>query len=177
LNPLTVEAPVKLPIVAGSLLLVLMCAGEALAQRAIVLVRHAEKLDSSDDPPLSPAGRARADALADLLRAGNVTAIVTSEFRRTQATAAPLAKALKITPQTIKASDVEALVTHLRGAGPDAVVLVVGHSNTVPTILTRLGWTGSVTLQDSDYDNVFVLTPRGTSEPSVLRLKYGRKTS
>jgi hypothetical protein len=56
-------------------------------------------------------------------------------------------------------------------------VLVVGHSNTLPIILTRLGWTGTLELQDRDYDDVFIVTPRGEGEPAVLRLKYGKKTS
>jgi broad specificity phosphatase PhoE len=167
---------VRLPII-GSLLLVLACGADALAQRAIVLVRHAERLDHSDDSPLSPAGRTRATALADLLRSAGVTEIVVTEYRRTQATAAPLARQLGLTPQITKAAEVDALVARLRRASPDAVMLVVGHSNTIPTILTGLGWTGVVTLGDGDYDNVFVLTPRGESEPVVLQLKYGRKTS
>jgi hypothetical protein len=57
------------------------------------------------------------------------------------------------------------------------VVLVVGHSNTLPIILTKLGWTGTLDLQDRDYDDVFVVTPRGEREPAVLRLKYGKQTS
>lgn len=158
-------------------LFVLTLGADAFAQRTIVLVRHAEKLDHTDDPPLSAAGLRRAVALDDLLRGAGISAIVATEFRRTQSTAAPLAKRLRITPETIRALQVEALVARLRRSPADAVVLVVGHSNTLPIILTKLGWTGTLSLDDREYDDVFVITPRGEGEPAVLRLKYGKKTS
>lgn len=161
----------------GAALLVLSLGADAFAQRTIVLVRHAEKLDHTDDPPLSAAGLARAGALADLLRGAGVNAIIATEFRRTQSTAAPLAKRLTLTPEIVRALDVDALLARLKKLPPDAVVLVVGHSNTLPIILTKLGWTGTLNLEDRDYDDVFVVTPRGEREPAVLRLKYGRKTS
>jgi broad specificity phosphatase PhoE len=157
--------------------LLLASAAEGWAQRTFVLVRHAEKLDHSDDPPLSPVGRARASALADLLRGAGVTAIVATEYQRTQATAAPLAKRLGIAPEIVPARQLDALVARLHASAAGSVVLVVGHSNTVPIVLTRLGWKGTLDLHDRDYDDVFVVVPREGAEPSVLRLKYGRKTS
>jgi phosphohistidine phosphatase SixA len=161
----------------GAALLVSILSVDAFAQQTIVLVRHAEKLDHTDDPPLSSAGLMRAGALADLLRASGITAIVATEYRRTQATAAPLAKRLQLTPDIVKAKDLDGLITRLGRAPADAVVLVVGHSNTLPLILGRLGWKGTLELADRDYDDVFVVTPRSGSEPAVVRLKYGRKTS
>lgn len=170
----------------GSIALVLACPTGALAQsglpqsalpqRAIVLVRHAEKADQSKDPPLSPAGVARARALSDFLRDANVTHIVTSEYRRTKATAEPLATRLRIRPEAVASTDVEGLVARLQALAPDAVVLIVGHSNTVPAILTRLGWNGTVVLTEDDYDNAFILLPRAEGAPTVLRLKYGQRS-
>ncbi len=68
------------------------------AQTSIFIVRHAEKADATKDTDLSEAGRSRADILAKTLRDAGITAIYTSEFKRTQETAAPLAKALGINP-------------------------------------------------------------------------------
>ena len=130
-------------------LFVLLLGADALAQRTIVLVRHAERLDHTDDTPLSPAGLPRATALADLLRSAGVTEIVATEFRRTQSTAAPLAKQLGLTPEIIKALEVDALVARLRRASPDAVMLVVGHSNTLPMILTASAGPASLDPQRS----------------------------
>jgi hypothetical protein len=44
-------------------LLVFVAISEASAQATIFIVRHAEKADATNDPDLSPAGRARAEAL------------------------------------------------------------------------------------------------------------------
>jgi hypothetical protein len=40
----------------------------AYAQRAVLLIRHADRLDQSEDSPLSPAGEERAQRLAGLLK-------------------------------------------------------------------------------------------------------------
>jgi broad specificity phosphatase PhoE len=160
-----------------SIALFACAAPDAEAQRAVFIVRHAEKLDHSDDPPLSAQGISRSRALADMLRSAGVTHVFTTEYLRTQATAGPLAKRLSIKPATVKARDISGIVSHLRALPADAVVLVVGHSNTVPLILTRLGWSQTIDLHDRDYDDLFLVVPRAAAEPSVVRLKYGRRTS
>ena len=66
----------------------------AEAQLIVYVVRHGEKLDKSEDPPLSPAGKARALRLAQMLAASGVKAIYTTEYRRTMQLAAPTAIAL-----------------------------------------------------------------------------------
>jgi hypothetical protein len=53
----------------------------------VILVRHAEKADEPGaDPALSAAGEARARALADALRDVKVAAVLTTPYRRTNAT-------------------------------------------------------------------------------------------
>ena len=69
---------------AAAVAILLTAASHAVAQQAVIVVRHAEMADQSDDTALSAKGRARAKALADLLRAAGVTHIITSEFRRSQ---------------------------------------------------------------------------------------------
>ena len=73
------------------LLLCVLLASSAAAQSTIFLVRHAEK-KTGDDPDLTKAGHARAESLAKMLKDADITAIYTSEVKRTQQTAAPLAK-------------------------------------------------------------------------------------
>src|SRR6267154_5258496 len=69
------------------------------AQPVVVIVRHAEKAtNGGNDPDLSSAGRARAEALARILKDSGITAIFTSEFKRTQETAAPTAISSHVTP-------------------------------------------------------------------------------
>ena len=161
----------------AAVLAVLFAATLASAQQAVIVVRHAEKADSSSDAALSPKGKARAKALAVLLRGAGVTHIITSEFQRTRETAAPLASALGLTAEQVPARDLPALVARLAALDPTAIVLVVGHSNTIPPMLTVLGWPNTLDLHEGDYDDVFVLAPRPGHRASMIRLKYGHRTS
>lgn len=133
----------------------LLAALPARAQEMLLLVRHAEKVDNSKDAALSAAGAARAKALAAKLRDAGVTAIFTTQFQRTQATAQPLAAALKLTPVVHAADDSAGLVALLRKERGRA--LVVGHSNTLPEIAAAYGVKLSV--RDDAYDGLFVLIP------------------
>src|SRR5437868_6748255 len=120
----------------GCLLLSVLVA-TATAQSTTFIVRHAERADSSNDSDLSEVGRARAEALAKMLKDKNIAAIYTTEFKRTQQTAAPLAKALGITVTPLPAKDNAALVAKLRTLKGNA--LVVGHGNTIPDLIKALG--------------------------------------
>ena len=127
----------------------------ARAQEVLVLVRHAEKVDSSKDAALSAAGQARAKALAVRLRDAGLAAIFTSEFQRTKATGQPLAEALKLAPRVHPAKDTAGLVALLRKEPGRA--LVVGHSNTLPEIARAYGV--ELAMADDEYDALYLLVP------------------
>lgn len=139
--------------------------------QTIIVVRHGEKLDSTPDTVLSPIGEARAIRLANMLAASKVSAIYTTQFKRTILLAAPTAKRLGVTPLTVDAKDMDALVAKIRAHNKDDFVLVVGHSNTVPEILKRLGHP-AVTVTEEDFDNLFVVTLHPIGAPNVVHLKY-----
>jgi broad specificity phosphatase PhoE len=138
----------------------------AIASPTLYLVRHAERAATSGRVPtdtgLSREGEARAQALANLLKDAGITAIYTSEYRRTQETAAPLAKSLGIRPEVIPADDQRSLVAKLRGSTGN--VLVVGHSNTLPALLNALGINARITIGEGDYDNLFEVKLRPKPE-------------
>jgi 2,3-bisphosphoglycerate-dependent phosphoglycerate mutase len=140
----------------------------ATAQSTIFVVRHAEKADSSENPDLSEAGRARAEALAKMLKDKNITAIYATEFKRTQQTAAPLAKALGVTVTTLPAKDKGALVAKLRASTGNA--LVVGHGNTIPDLIKALGISEPINIGENDYDNLFEIILE--EKPKLIRLHY-----
>jgi broad specificity phosphatase PhoE len=150
----------------------LAAASPVAAQQAVILVRHAERADQSTDSPLSAAGTERAKALARILASSGVTKIFVTQFQRTQLTAAPLAAALELTPLVVQATTPTPLVERLRRDHANDVVLVVGHSNTVPALLKEFGHAAPVTMADDEFDSLYVLVPRGTGPPSVLRLRY-----
>ena len=140
----------------------------ATAQSTIFIVRHAEKADATKDPDLSEAGRVRAEALAKMLQDANITAIYATEFKRTQQTAAPLAKALGITVTTLPAENSAALIAKLRSSNGNA--LVVGHGNTIADLIKALGISEPINIAENDYDNLFVVVL--VEKPQLIRLHY-----
>jgi broad specificity phosphatase PhoE len=148
-----------------------LAASRALAQKAVFVVRHAEKASDANekDVPLSEQGKARADRLAAMLRDAGVTAICSTDTVRTRATAEPLARALHMTVRLY--ADVNDLAEELKRE-PDTVALVVGHGNTVPLFLTAMGAKEKIELGDREYDNLFVVVPRPSSGPELVRLRY-----
>ena len=124
----------------------------------------------ADDPPLTAAGQARAARLATMLASADIKRIYTTEFQRTRQTAAPLADKLKITPVMAAAKDPAPLVRQLQQGTGNA--LVVGHSNTIPDLLKKLGVKDTVTIADDQYDDLFIVIRRVGESPTLVRLKY-----
>jgi broad specificity phosphatase PhoE len=145
----------------------------------VILVRHAEKVadPSMKDPPLTDEGRARAEELKQLLRDAGVSAIFTTPWERTRQTAAPLAAALGLAPAEIRTGPAYAgeVASTIRDKHAGSTVLVVGHSNTTTDVLRALGVADAPKIEDAEYDNLFVVTLVAGSEPSLLKLKFGRR--
>ena len=166
------------------LALLLLAPTAASAQQSIILVRHAEREPGDGDVRLSEAGRQRAERLATILKDAGITHIFVSDRRRTLETAQPLARARHISPSRIAipargrgkidASElqVRATLMAISKLPRTAVVLVVAHSNTVPIFLTRLGHGQRVEIPDPEYDNLFVVMPRATRAPAVIRMRF-----
>ncbi len=139
------------------------------------LVRHAEK-GSGSDPDLTAAGHQRAIALCDSLRDKGIDYIYTTNYKRTQQTAAPTATVTGKNPQVITANDTPELVRRLRGHTLNHQILVVGHSNTIPVIIDSLMRSPqNITIQENDFDNLFkVKISRGNNTTRRLyRETYG----
>ena len=154
-------------------LLACFLAARAAAQRPVIfLVRHAERAAISGHVPsdtgLSAAGHERAEALARALKNAQITAIYTTEYERTRETAAPVALSLGIRPEVIPGDDLRALVAKLKASPGN--VLVVGHSNTLPQIISALGVSSRVTVAESDYDNLFLVVLE--QPPQLIHLHY-----
>jgi broad specificity phosphatase PhoE len=150
-------------------LLLFVSVSMASAQPVVVIVRHAEKAaNGGKDPDLSLAGRARADALARILKDSDISAIFTSEFKRTQETAAPTVTSVHVAPIVVAAKDTAALVTKLHQLNGNA--LVVGHGDTIPNIIKALGIKSPISIPDEDYSELLIVTL--SDKPQLLRLHY-----
>ena len=123
-----------------------------------------------DDPPLSAAGQDRARRLAAMLASADIKHILTTEYQRTRQTAAPIAERSNIKAVMGAAKDPQPFIDQIQKASGN--VLVVGHSNTLPDLLKRLGVTRAITIADNEYDNLFVVVRRGAGEPTLIRLRY-----
>src|SRR6266487_580201 len=150
-------------------LLVFLAVSIASAQPVVIIVRHAEKAtNSGSDPDLSSAGRARADELARILKDSGITAIFTSEFKRTQETAAPTATSIGVTATVVPAKDTGALVAKLHQLSGNA--LVVAHGDTIPNIIKSLGINSPINIPDEDYSELLIVTLG--DKPQLFRLHY-----
>ena len=139
----------------------------------VLAVRHAD-IDLprvSADPALNPAGRQRAVALARLVGESGIRAIFTSEFARTRETVQPLADVLGVTPQLTP--EPAELAESARAGQFGAVLLIAGHSNTIPDILASLGAALPPAIGEREFDNLFVLTTLPQDSAGLLHLRYG----
>lgn len=162
-----------------SSLILLAFSSPTQAQRAILVVRHAEKetdpaklLDVKNDlqTPLSEAGRARAEELARLLKDAGVDAIYTSPALRTQLTAEPLSKALSIVPKPLGRDSLD----RLGELHKNDVVLIVGHSNTVPQIVDKLMKKPmGLKLRDDEFDLLITLVPEPDGGCVLVPSRFG----
>lgn len=157
----------------------LLLSGLAVAMPSqVIVVRHAERAaEPKDDPALSPEGVARAELLAVTLASANVQTIITTHYRRTRETAAPLARQLGLTPVAVpvrrgeQPAHIQEVLAEVRKAS--GVVLVVGHSNTVAALVAGLSSSTPVALCETTFANLFVTTPQVPAAPA-LQLKYGK---
>jgi len=140
----------------------------------IILVRHADRASGmSADALLSSAGEERARQLSDVLKDANVQRIYVTEIRRTQQTADPIAVRLRLKPIVIAKQDIDALVSQLRKLADDETVLVIGHADTVPEIIARLGGGSVAAFRDNEYDRLTVLVTSAGGKVQLVTLRYG----
>ena len=137
--------------------------------KTLIMLRHAD-VDDVPDPELNARGQLRAVALAELLAVAGVTSIFVSPALRTQQTAAPLAAKLNLAAQIVATS--QQTVTKALSAVAGKVIVVIGHSNTIPEMLHALGGAISATVVLKGHEDLFVATVLAPNSLSVVHLKY-----
>ena len=145
----------------------------ALQEPLVVFaVRHAEKVLGTSDPKLTGEGQERARALAAALRSARLDHVHSSDYRRTRETAAPVATDHGLEVELYDPGDLPGLAEALLGNGGRH--LVVGHSNTTPSLVGLLGGEPEGAIDESvEYDRLYVVTvgPDGYVNSALLR--YG----
>ncbi|MFL6229352.1 MAG: phosphoglycerate mutase family protein [Pyrinomonadaceae bacterium] len=144
----------------------------------VLVVRHAEKASEADDSPLTEAGAQRAQALARVAADAGVSAIYTTQFKRSHDTAQPLAERLGIAvtemPVNLQTPGDygRRLATDIIEKHRGQTVLVVGHSNTVAAIVA--GFMGRVSAPgEVQYSDLLIVTIPPSAPAQVIRAQYG----
>jgi broad specificity phosphatase PhoE len=152
---------------------------ESQATTTIIFVRHAEKAaEPADDPGLSAAGRKRAAELArqlvDADVVAGVDAIYSTPYRRTRETAQAVADELDLPIHDYSPDDNEAVLERILKNHKGKIILVIAHSNTVPTLIADLGASKKVPpIQENEYDNIYVISIPWFGKTKTIRLRYG----
>lgn len=137
----------------------------------IYLVRHAEKIDDSRDPPLSELGLKRARLLAQILRDAELTHVHSTDLERTRDTATPIALQSGLDVQIYDPEYLEEFAA-LLGVTPGRH-LVVGHSDTTPKLVRFLGGESSE-ISDHEYDRLYVLMFGSNGKITSALIRFGQ---
>ena len=152
---------------------------ESQATTTVIFVRHAEKAaEPADDPGLTPAGQRRVAELtrqlvdADVV--AGVDAVYSTPYRRTEETARPVAEALGLPVNSYDAADTEAIMENIVRDHKGKIILVVGHSNTLPALIGNMGASKKVPpIADDEYDNIYIVSIPWFGKTKTIRLRYG----
>ena len=144
----------------------------------VIIARHGEKADTTADTPLSPAGVARAEALAQALADTHLDAVLVTEFVRTQRTGEPAAAARGLRERVIPVHDdsiahARSVAATLRAERAGSAVLVVEHSNTIPLIVSALGGPRGVKVCRLEYATLFIMVLERGRVPRLVRSRFG----
>ena len=152
---------------------------ELQATTTIIFVRHAEQtMVPADDPPLSEAGQRRVRELTRQLVDADVVAgidaIYSTPLKRSEETVRPLADALNLPISNYDPADTEQVLETILKTHKGKIILVVGHSNTVPELIANLGASKKVpVIARGEFDNIYVVSIPWFGKTKTIRLRYG----
>jgi 2,3-bisphosphoglycerate-dependent phosphoglycerate mutase len=152
---------------------------ESQVTTTVIFVRHAEKVaQPADNPGLSEAGKRRAAELArqlvDADVVAGVDAIYSTSYKRTEETVQPLASALSLPINSYDAGNTASIMDEIVREHKGEVILVVGHSNTVPLLIGNMGASKNVPeINENEYDNIYIVSVPWFGKTKTIRLRYG----
>jgi broad specificity phosphatase PhoE len=134
------------------------------------LIRHAEKNRSNPadkDPDLTKKGMLRALQWRQLFEQFQLDAVYSTNYKRTMHTALPTAKSKNLNIKTYHPFKIgiQQFLKDTKGKN----VLIVGHSNTIPTFANKLiGKEIYPTIEDTNNANLYIVTIDGDKISFVL---------
>ena len=95
-------------------------------------------------------------------------------FRRSVETAKPVADALDLTVRSYDVADTEEFIEALVKEHKGKIVLVVGHSHTLPEIIGNMGASKVVPpIAKDEFDNIYLVSIPWFGKTKTIRLRYG----
>ncbi len=147
--------------------LLLACGDASHKATTVYLVRHAEKdlNDPSEDPPLTPEGKARAVSLAVLLKDVPFDGIFSTRYDRNLGTVMHLATLKNIDIAPYEWYEWQPMIEHIRSAPGGQTFLICGHGDNLLPMIQALGARPPLdSLGHQEYDKLFVVSflPEGS---------------
>jgi broad specificity phosphatase PhoE len=102
-----------------------------------------------------------------------ITAIYSTNYKRTKSTVAPLAEAKKIDITIYDPKNLKGFSLKLLSDNSGGIIIISGHSNTTPALANLLlGEEKFSQFEDDDYGNLLIITTSGNSRAKLLHLRY-----
>ena len=111
---------------------------------------------------------------ANYQRRAGVDAIYVTPYRRTQETARPIADKLDLPINVYDVANTEMVLETILKKHKGKIVLVIGHSNTIPVLIANLGASKKVPeIAENEYDNIYIISIPWFGKTKTIRLRYG----
>ena len=125
---------------------------------SIFFIRHAEKIRNGDsNPGLTEQGILRSIHWAEVFKGADISAIYSTNTKRTLSTGDPTAKSNNIDVEIYDSKTVN--IMNLAKTNQGKNVLIVGHSNTTPNLVNELlGKEKYPQIEDNNNGNLYVVT-------------------
>ena len=145
----------------------------------VFALRHADRTPDPEDD-LTPQGRERARLLARMLAGSGISTAFCSEALRTRRTIEPLKNLLGSRLDVLAiaggATHVQQTVARVKNLRDDAVVAVIGHSDTIGPIIGGLGGPAIDPIAAHEFDKLFVISRAPAGVSAVALMRYGDPT-
>ena len=165
--------------------LISTCFSEAIAfisqqkSTTLYIVRHAETmLPVSEETPLNPIGKQRAQDLAEVLNQQTIHAIYTSHMNCDKETAKNVAKDKRLIINTYDSSNTKSFLERILSRRKGQNVLIVGNLETIISMLQQLSSNFAPTsLDKKDYSILFEVLVNTDNIADVTRIQYSESES
>jgi 2,3-bisphosphoglycerate-dependent phosphoglycerate mutase len=139
----------------------------------VIVVRHAEKAnDRTKNPSLSEEGQNRAKRLSAMLKDVIIDEAYSTSYKRTTQTLTPLSEAKNIEIKSYDALNPTSVEQAVKN-GSGKTIIVVGHSNTVPSLVNKLIKENKFSeMHEDDYGKMWVLTFKNNQLVDTILLNY-----